>query len=52
MVVFLQLSLSLFLLSAGKKDGDDGSSDQVDIPKRTAPAKGKCVSFLPFAIIN
>lgn len=28
-------------LSPGKKDADDGSVDQVDIPKRTMPAKGK-----------
>lgn len=27
-------------LFSGKKDGDDGSIDQIDIPKRTAPAKG------------
>uniref|UniRef100_A0A674BBU7 Catenin delta 1 n=1 Tax=Salmo trutta TaxID=8032 RepID=A0A674BBU7_SALTR len=25
----------------GKKDADDGSADQVDIPKRTTPAKGE-----------
>uniref|UniRef100_A0A3P8SYV5 Catenin delta 1 n=1 Tax=Amphiprion percula TaxID=161767 RepID=A0A3P8SYV5_AMPPE len=31
----------------GKKDGDDGSGDQVDIPKRTTPAKGYELLFQP-----
>uniref|UniRef100_A0A672IVX6 Catenin delta 1 n=1 Tax=Salarias fasciatus TaxID=181472 RepID=A0A672IVX6_SALFA len=31
----------------GKKDGDDGSGDQVDIPKRTTPAKGFELLFQP-----
>uniref|UniRef100_A0A8D3D9B0 Catenin delta-1-like n=1 Tax=Scophthalmus maximus TaxID=52904 RepID=A0A8D3D9B0_SCOMX len=31
----------------GKKDGDDGSGDQVDIPKRTTPAKGYEMLFQP-----
>ncbi|KAG7230353.1 hypothetical protein INR49_024457 [Caranx melampygus] len=31
----------------GKKDGDDGSADQVDIPKRTTPAKGYELLFQP-----
>lgn len=41
------LSFFFFFLIwfAGKKDGDDGSGDQVDIPKRTTPAKGMHVSF-------
>uniref|UniRef100_A0A3Q3F2C1 Catenin delta 1 n=1 Tax=Labrus bergylta TaxID=56723 RepID=A0A3Q3F2C1_9LABR len=30
-----------------KKDGDDGSGDQVDIPKRTTPAKGYELLFQP-----
>lgn len=30
-------------VTTGKKDGDDGSADQVDIPKRTIPAKGVCL---------
>lgn len=29
------------VFSPGKKDADDGSADQVDIPKRTTPAKGE-----------
>ncbi|XP_061900091.1 catenin delta-1-like isoform X4 [Entelurus aequoreus] len=33
--------------SKGKKDGDDGSADQVDIPKRTTPAKGYELLFQP-----
>ncbi|XP_068444050.1 catenin delta-1-like isoform X5 [Clinocottus analis] len=33
--------------SKGKKDGDDGSGDQVDIPKRTTPAKGYELLFQP-----
>uniref|UniRef100_A0AAV2MLL6 Catenin delta-1 n=1 Tax=Knipowitschia caucasica TaxID=637954 RepID=A0AAV2MLL6_KNICA len=33
--------------SKGKKDGDDGSSDQVDIPKRTTPAKGYELLYQP-----
>lgn len=40
---------ALFLFdffAAAKKDGDDGSGDQVDIPKRTTPAKGMHISFL------
>uniref|UniRef100_A0A3Q1JRU8 Catenin delta 1 n=1 Tax=Anabas testudineus TaxID=64144 RepID=A0A3Q1JRU8_ANATE len=31
----------------GKKDGDDGSGDQVDIPKRTTPANGYELLFQP-----
>uniref|UniRef100_A0A8C8EWC6 Catenin delta-1 n=1 Tax=Oncorhynchus tshawytscha TaxID=74940 RepID=A0A8C8EWC6_ONCTS len=31
----------------GKKDADDGSVDQVDIPKRTMPAKGYELLFQP-----
>uniref|UniRef100_A0A667XRL4 Catenin delta 1 n=1 Tax=Myripristis murdjan TaxID=586833 RepID=A0A667XRL4_9TELE len=31
----------------GKKDVDDGSADQVDIPKRTTPAKGYELLFQP-----
>uniref|UniRef100_A0A673AFH3 Catenin delta 1 n=1 Tax=Sphaeramia orbicularis TaxID=375764 RepID=A0A673AFH3_9TELE len=31
----------------GKKDGDDGSADKVDIPKRTTPAKGYELLFQP-----
>ncbi|XP_072295864.1 catenin delta-1-like isoform X2 [Eucyclogobius newberryi] len=31
----------------GKKDGDDGSADQVDIPKRTTPAKGYELLYQP-----
>ncbi|XP_019901497.2 catenin delta-1 isoform X3 [Esox lucius] len=31
----------------GKKDGDDGSADQVDIPKRTTLAKGYELLFQP-----
>uniref|UniRef100_G3Q134 Catenin delta 1 n=1 Tax=Gasterosteus aculeatus aculeatus TaxID=481459 RepID=G3Q134_GASAC len=31
----------------GKKDGDDGSGDQIDIPKRTTPAKGYELLFQP-----
>uniref|UniRef100_A0A674PNB9 Catenin delta 1 n=1 Tax=Takifugu rubripes TaxID=31033 RepID=A0A674PNB9_TAKRU len=31
----------------GKKDGDDGTADQVDIPKRTTPAKGYELLFQP-----
>lgn len=31
-------------LSTGKKDGDDGTADHIDIPKRTTPAKGRCGS--------
>uniref|UniRef100_A0A671UWV3 Catenin delta 1 n=1 Tax=Sparus aurata TaxID=8175 RepID=A0A671UWV3_SPAAU len=31
----------------GKKDGDDGSGDQVDIPKRTTPAKGYELLYQP-----
>ncbi|XP_061756100.1 catenin delta-1-like isoform X4 [Nerophis ophidion] len=33
--------------SKGKKEGDDGSADQVDIPKRTTPAKGYELLFQP-----
>eukprot|EP00063_Salmo_salar_P080151 XP_014054986.1 PREDICTED: catenin delta-1-like isoform X1 [Salmo salar] len=33
--------------SKGKKDADDGSVDQVDIPKRTMPAKGYELLFQP-----
>ncbi|XP_019901496.2 catenin delta-1 isoform X2 [Esox lucius] len=33
--------------SKGKKDGDDGSADQVDIPKRTTLAKGYELLFQP-----
>ncbi|XP_077589612.1 catenin delta-1-like isoform X2 [Stigmatopora nigra] len=33
--------------SKGKKDGDDGSADHVDIPKRTIPAKGYELLFQP-----
>uniref|UniRef100_A0A673AJ59 Catenin delta 1 n=1 Tax=Sphaeramia orbicularis TaxID=375764 RepID=A0A673AJ59_9TELE len=33
--------------SKGKKDGDDGSADKVDIPKRTTPAKGYELLFQP-----
>ncbi|XP_029626772.1 catenin delta-1 isoform X6 [Salmo trutta] len=33
--------------STGKKDADDGSADQVDIPKRTTPAKGYELLFQP-----
>uniref|UniRef100_A0A8C5E1D2 Catenin delta-1-like n=1 Tax=Gouania willdenowi TaxID=441366 RepID=A0A8C5E1D2_GOUWI len=33
--------------SKGKKDGDDGSADQIDIPKRTTPAKGFELLFQP-----
>uniref|UniRef100_A0A671UWX7 Catenin delta 1 n=1 Tax=Sparus aurata TaxID=8175 RepID=A0A671UWX7_SPAAU len=33
--------------SKGKKDGDDGSGDQVDIPKRTTPAKGYELLYQP-----
>ncbi|XP_008276509.1 catenin delta-1-like isoform X1 [Stegastes partitus] len=33
--------------SKGKKDGDDGSGDVVDIPKRTIPAKGYELLFQP-----
>ncbi|XP_037531206.1 catenin delta-1 [Nematolebias whitei] len=33
--------------SKGKKDGDDGSVDQIDIPKRTTPAKGYELLFQP-----
>uniref|UniRef100_H2U042 Catenin delta 1 n=1 Tax=Takifugu rubripes TaxID=31033 RepID=H2U042_TAKRU len=33
--------------SKGKKDGDDGTADQVDIPKRTTPAKGYELLFQP-----
>ncbi|XP_056152402.1 catenin delta-1-like isoform X1 [Lampris incognitus] len=33
--------------SKAKKDGDDGSTDQVDIPKRTTPAKGYELLFQP-----
>lgn len=35
----------MLLFIVGKKDGDDGTADQVDIPKRTTPAKG---IFSPF----
>ncbi|XP_046904064.1 catenin delta-1-like isoform X1 [Hypomesus transpacificus] len=31
----------------GKKDGDDGGADQVDIPKRQTPAKGYELLFQP-----
>uniref|UniRef100_A0A3Q4AIT2 Uncharacterized protein n=1 Tax=Mola mola TaxID=94237 RepID=A0A3Q4AIT2_MOLML len=31
----------------GKRDGDDGSGDQIDIPKRTTPAKGYELLFQP-----
>uniref|UniRef100_A0A3Q0RDL3 Catenin delta 1 n=1 Tax=Amphilophus citrinellus TaxID=61819 RepID=A0A3Q0RDL3_AMPCI len=31
----------------GKKDGDDGSGDLVDIPKRTTPARGYELLFQP-----
>ncbi|XP_029021204.1 catenin delta-1-like isoform X2 [Betta splendens] len=31
----------------GKKDGDDGSGDQIDIPKRTTPAKGYELLYQP-----
>lgn len=34
------LFVFLLLLIVGKKEGDDGTADQVDIPKRTTPAKG------------
>ncbi|XP_061692019.1 catenin delta-1-like isoform X1 [Syngnathoides biaculeatus] len=33
--------------SKGKKDGDDENADQVDIPKRTMPAKGYELLFQP-----
>ncbi|XP_068596092.1 catenin delta-1-like [Brachionichthys hirsutus] len=33
--------------SKGRKDGDDGIGDQVDIPKRTTPAKGYELLFQP-----
>ncbi|XP_020782990.1 catenin delta-1-like isoform X4 [Boleophthalmus pectinirostris] len=33
--------------SKGKKDGVDGSADQVDIPKRTTPAKGYELLYQP-----
>lgn len=35
-----QYILLIFLIIVGKKDGDDGTADVVDIPKRTTPAKG------------
>ncbi|KAJ0050026.1 hypothetical protein NL108_011813, partial [Boleophthalmus pectinirostris] len=37
----------LFFIPAGKKDGVDGSADQVDIPKRTTPAKGYELLYQP-----
>ncbi|XP_035982866.1 catenin delta-1 isoform X3 [Fundulus heteroclitus] len=33
--------------SKGKKEGDDGSADMCDIPKRTTPAKGYELLFQP-----
>lgn len=45
--MFYLLNLFFYIsLIIGKKEGDDGSGDHVDIPKRTTPAKGMQVSFL------